>query len=101
MKTEAPVIKLKYGEGMLVREFYVDGMPALRLIDPTNHEPVARLTVRIPGDNKHLDKRHVFIKDWSENEGALEALVAAGVVRFTGTRVPTGGYTTAALCELL
>jgi MOSC domain-containing protein YiiM len=42
----------------------------------------------------------VLIKNWSENEGILEALVAAGIVRVCGT-VSMSEYVSADVCMLL
>lgn len=43
---------------------------------------------------------HVWLKGWSENEGAPEALEAAGLVRLTGATWPTG-YVEAQEAEIL
>ena len=42
-------------------------------------EPVAVATVNLPDDPINNDDE-VFIKNWSENEGILEALQEAGIV---------------------
>jgi hypothetical protein len=47
-----------------------------------------------------LPAGHVAVKNYSENRGVLEALVAAGVVTDTGRRIPVG-YAHAHLCRLL
>lgn len=38
----------------------------------------------------HEGNQPVFIKNWGENEGVAEALVAAGIIKFTGKTVPAG-----------
>ena len=43
---------------------------------------------------------HVWIKEWSENEGVVQALVDAGIVELTGNAWPTG-YTFAIEGRLL
>ena len=50
--------------------------------------PYATATVNIA--DQALEQDHVFIKDYSENEGMLDALVAAKVVRDTGIRARAG-----------
>jgi hypothetical protein len=42
----------------------------------------------------------VFVKNWSENEGLLPALIAAGIVEDTGQALPTG-FVRANVCRLL
>jgi hypothetical protein len=42
----------------------------------------------------------VYVKNWSENEGLLGALVAAGIVEDTGRTLPTG-FVRANVCRLL
>lgn len=61
-------------------------------------EPVAVATVNIP--EYTLERGHVLIKNWSENEGILEALVSSGLLEDTGALVPTG-FCNANLCKLL
>lgn len=77
---------------------YNNGLPALLLVDDKNGEPVARATVNLPGGA--IKANHIFIKSWDENEGLLEVLEAAGVVRRTGQYEPVGQYHTA-LVEVL
>jgi len=47
-----------------------------------------------------LESNQAAIKNYSENVGVLDALIAAGIVQDTGVRLPIG-YTYANLCELL
>ncbi len=42
----------------------------------------------------------VYVKNWSENEGLLGALVAGGIVEDTGRTLPTG-FVHANVCRLL
>ena len=42
----------------------------------------------------------VYVKNWSENEGLLDALVAGGIVENTGRVLPTG-FVQANVCRLL
>jgi len=57
---------------------YNNGRLAITLITETG-EPMAVATVNLPDEDIMYDS-HVFIKDWSENEGMLDALVRSGVI---------------------
>lgn len=86
-----------FGEDCTVQvSEYSNGRTALQLLCSVG--PMATATVNLP--NEKLGKDCVFIKNYSENEGMLEALVKAGVVRDTGKRVRTG-YVEVPMCELL
>ena len=76
---------------------YGNGRTAIGLFDPETAEPLCVATVNLP--EADLAEDHVFIKDWSENEGVLKSLVDQDLVVDTGGRVPTG-YVSAALCLL-
>jgi hypothetical protein len=67
---------------------YGNGRPALVLRDAEDGEQVAVATVNLPG--VPLNPGEVFIKDYSENEGMLAALVRAGIVEPSGEAVPSG-----------
>src|SRR5690606_13888910 len=83
--------RLKYG-------FYEDnGRIAIQLIHVETGELVSVATVNLPVKLRHDE---VLIKDYSENEGMLEALVNAGVVEDTGKRVASG-YVEIPVCRLL
>jgi len=58
-------------------------------------EPIATLTVMLE-DAGPPPPGCLYVKDWSENEGVLQALVEHGYVYDTGQRIPTG-YVEAAL----
>lgn len=77
---------------------YSNGRPALELIDALTGEPIAKGTVNLP--DAECPDGHTFIKDYSENEGMLKALVDAGIVEDTGIREPTG-HVEAALVKIL
>jgi hypothetical protein len=80
--------KLKYG----------NGRPAIILNDGRTGEQVAVATVNLP--NVEAGRNEVFIKNYSENEGMLDALQAAGVVRETGDYVACD-FAIIPRCELL
>ena len=68
----------------------------LQLVD-TEGLPMATASVN---PDYLLEEGTVAIKDYSENEGILAALVAVGVVEPTGETIPMG-YAEAHLCRLL
>ncbi len=74
-----------------------DDRIAIDLVCPDG-EHMATATVNLP--DEPLPEGCVFIKDWSENAGMVAALEAAGIVKDTGLRVPTG-FTAAKVCKLL
>lgn len=55
---------------------------AIRLIDTRTKEPIATATVNLT--QEELTPDEVFIKNYGENEGMLQALVEAGLVVDTG-----------------
>lgn len=76
---------------------YESGRIALQLFDAKDMEPVATATVNLP--DAPLEEYEVLIKDYSENEGMVDALVKAGLVTDTTKRVPTG-FAAASVCQL-
>lgn len=64
-----------------------NGATALQLVDATDDSPLATATINIPGLS--LDTSEAVLKTYSENEGMLETLADAGIVRDTGRRVQT------------
>ncbi|MGB3207344.1 MAG: hypothetical protein WBB28_20350 [Crinalium sp.] len=75
---------------------YNDGNTRLQLVSDIGM-PVATATVIAPVS---LPANQVVIKNYSENEGILEALVNAGIVKPTGQTVPVG-RTIGHICNLL
>ncbi|MCA9178404.1 MAG: hypothetical protein KDB14_28280 [Planctomycetales bacterium] len=72
----------------VVLQSYADGQhPLLRLIDVDDMASVARATVHLPG--AELAEDELLVKDYAENEGVLEALIAAGLVEPTGRHIST------------
>jgi hypothetical protein len=54
-------------------------------------EPEATATVSlVPYGAPHPGERGIYLKDWSENEGVVQALVDAGIIELTGKGMPTG-----------
>ncbi|MDF9399081.1 hypothetical protein [Vibrio sp. 1180_3] len=60
--------------------------------------PISLVTVGLP--NYKFKESETALHDYSENEGILDALVAANVVRDTGVRVVTG-YVTTPIVEVI
>ena len=101
------MIKFNVWNCEIKKEKYSDnGRVALQLVaaddDEMNEvykgEPIAMATVNLP--YIPLEKNEVGIKDYSENEGMLKALVNAGVVKDTGKYVLTG-FVRIPICKLL
>ncbi|WP_435008078.1 DUF4313 domain-containing protein [Tundrisphaera lichenicola] len=76
---------------------YDNGRPALQLVDAEDGSPIAKATVNLP--DVPLGKNQVLIKSYAENEGLLEALTEAGVVKPTGQTVRSG-FVEIPVCEL-
>lgn len=68
----------------VVFERYFTGNTAMRL--DCNGERIAMCTLNLP-EIDQLEEGEVFIKNYSENEGMLDALINAGVVEDTGRKV--------------
>jgi len=91
-------IQFKQWRCHVYRAFYYNGNTALVLLDSTTHERVTVATVNL--DGYPLGDNEVLIKDWSENNGLLDALIAAKVVEYTGTDCNTG-FEAANLCRVI
>lgn len=76
---------------------YQNGRTALELICEDG-SPMAVATVNIP--EVPINEHHVFVKDWSENEGMAKALTDAGYIKPTGHLQKTG-HVHAVIAELL
>lgn len=79
---------------------YAEGVPALMVIDAEDGEHLTTASVNLAGYNEYPAEGNIFIKDWSENEGTLAALVEAGVVS-EPVREVKAGFATAYECTLL
>lgn len=73
-----------------VGRYGIGGPLALVLVDPENGEQILIATVNMV-HNPLEDRRSVWMKGWSENEGVPKAFVDAGVIELTGN-VVTAGY---------
>ncbi len=78
------------------KQQYNNGRTALELVaakdDPEHDimegEPICTATVNVPTVALGVDE--VIIKDYSENQGILDALLDAGIVETTGRYVESG-----------
>ena len=87
---------LDYECEVKVSKYNNNGNTCLRLVS-NQGEPVATATVIV---EQKLPANQVVIKNYSENEGMLKALVEAKIVEPTGQTVQVG-RTICAICKLL
>ncbi len=74
---EVTIIEKRYGNDRI----------ALVMVDAQG-TPMLTATTNLPV--KYVRPGHVFIKNWSENEGVLEWLINNQIVEDTGERVNSG-----------
>lgn len=72
----------------VINETYQTGMRTALIILDADGEVYTNATVNLPGEV--LGDGEIFIKNYSENEGVLDALIDAGIVEDTGRRVHSG-----------
>jgi hypothetical protein len=72
---------------------------AVFLEDVEDGEPYATASMRVPG-LRLADDEFVF-KTYSENDGLLEAMIAAGIVETTGRFIGVGMAGDQPICRLL
>lgn len=77
---------------------YSNGRKAIELIDAKNGEPVLVATINIPEIN--IGENEVIIKNYTENEGVLDALIKAKVIS-SPTRTIENGFISAPICKLI
>lgn len=82
-------VKFKQWNCKPVKAFYGNGRIAIQLIDAEDGEPIATATINIPDEDIKDDE--VIIKDYSENEGMLNALLEADIIE-PAHRVTSSGY---------
>ena len=70
--------------------FAYDGSPALFIYDPKTKQRVMMATIVIVEGMWSLEENQVFLKDYSENEGLLEAMRRAGLIEITGMAFTSG-----------
>lgn len=95
------MIRFENWNCILRQRQYANGRIALELIDadvPYRNESVAVCTVNLP--NVRMAADEVAIKDYSENEGMLNVLIAHGIVS-TPLRYVQSGFVEIPICKLL
>lgn len=75
---------------------YQDGTLAIQIFEKKTLEPIATASVNL---GVNLEEGLVFIKDYNENEGVLDALLSAGIVEEVITMVPSG-FVQIPLCRI-
>lgn len=78
--------------------YYSNGRVVIQLIDPEDNCCNAIATVNVP--QVHIPEGYVLVKNYSENEGLLEDLIAGGIVGLPIGAVPYG-HAQAYVCKLL
>jgi len=94
-------IKIREQELQLYFGKYMDGKTYIELVCYGGDDdgcPYATATTNLRGLD--LDEDEVLIKNYSENEGVLPALIDAGIVQDTGKKVNVG-YAHANICKLI
>lgn len=90
-------LKTKYIDSNvdIIKKTYVNDN--ICLVAESNGERIATLTANT---DLILDKNHCCIKDYSENEGVLDALINLNLVKNTG-RIIHSGYVDLPIVEIL
>lgn len=92
-------MQVKFKQWQCVAEFArynTSKRTAIRLLDENDRSLIAVATVNI--DAAKFPANFTLIKNWSENEGMVDALVAAGVIKKPCGSYPTG-FVSADLAE--
>lgn len=84
---------------VLLGEYSTNGTPAI-VIEDAHGERLCVATANLESYGEIPQEGHVFIKNWSENEGILGALVKADIIS-APVRDVEAGFTTAYECPLL
>ena len=97
------LVKFKIWECTIKFAWYANGVQAIQLVDAHDGSAIATASVNLEEFGKRGPLgRYTWIKTWSENEGILQALVDAGIVRATGETFEVNQYgSLAVLVEIL
>ena len=81
---------------------YSDGNTALSMYDTEDGSAIACVSINLAPVEPELleDRALIYLKDYSENEGMLDLLVAEGIVERTG-RTRQSGYIEAPLVRII
>ena len=87
-------VKFKQWNCIAVGRRYGNKLKAIELVsDDNKREPIAVATVNLaPYDAKPTSDNHVFVKDYSENDGIEFALFEAGIIVEGSTRTVETGH---------
>lgn len=77
---------------------YPNGRKAIELVNAKNGEAVLVATINVP--EVEINGDEVIIKNYTENEGVLDALIKSKVISNPIRTIQTG-YITAPICKLL
>jgi hypothetical protein len=77
---------------------YQNGQNAIQLFDMSDGFPFATASVALT--NVELESDDVAIKNYSENEGILESLIAAGIISQPHSFVPSG-HVNIPICKII
>lgn len=91
-------VKFKQWNCVVEKRKYENGRPAIVLNDKETQQRIAIATINIPEINLLPDE--VLIKDYSENEGMMDILTKAEIIKPTTKTVLTG-FVTATIAKVL
>lgn len=77
---------------------YSNGRPSLSLLDAEDGQLIAVASINVP--EIPLKPRELVIKDYSENQGMLAALLAAGLIEPPHRHIKLSPFVTAPICNL-
>ena len=77
-------------DGFIGWGLYGNGRLAVTMMSASKGGIQTLLKISVDVDEETPAVGCFFVKDWSENEGIMDALVEQGVVEDTGRRVPVG-----------
>lgn len=86
-----PEFKAPWGEtfrdARVYRSLYTDGVTPALFINADDGEPLCTVTVNLSDSGIFPPPGEIIVKDYSENEGLAEVLVACGLLSLTGREV--------------
>ena len=100
----AKKVKFKNWNCIVTKSKYMDNdRIALVLTEEETGEPVATASVNVVEYpmGGFSERNFTFIKNYSENEGMLDALIEAGIVKDTGVKYPLSQWVEANLVKVL
>lgn len=84
--------------GAYLTEYVENNKPTITLVDMEDGCDYAVATINVPEIS--IPHNHVVIKNYSENEGILEKLIAEGIISKPVVMVQTG-FVSVPVCKLL